>query len=475
MDLDKYLERDIIEFLDVKLQERESNTIAEAEEGHFSLSLDYNQLLENALETRNGIRAKKLFEDVKSKLADAKNDDARDAYTKVLENMFTKLHTYGTQQHLESGFIDDIMKLSKKNKEEDIEINSPFNYKGAPKIKKPKSMDESYDTQNQNVSGQVSASGSVNSNATPGQTNQNVQGVASNQNSNSVNSTSNSVGPIQATGPIQAKIEDQKLRVKLRKDIEYYQAKISEFIDDKDVQAALKEYKNLKTKFDEYPDIPVEEKEELFHDVISAYYQIGKLNKVLKEEQLQKETVEIDEKTTFLKEIMTKVQVISKRIDLMIASEKITEAMNQYNDLKELFETFPNEYLAEKKALYVHTLKLFKKIQLIAKKKTSEKAQILKTKQDELNIEGVKEKEVSVNFKLEIKKSFRETINLMKKRDLENAGSKLIESKHLIEELPKGKEKEMFENLADEVMHRLNFLRSTTELEPNVRNKSRNR
>ena len=74
----------------------------------------------------------------------------------------------------------------------------------------------------------------------------------------------------------------EKKKIKIKNEIALSVQKISEFLQNTDGAAAMTEYKKMRGSFNEYPANPKHEKEELFNDIISSYYQIKKLEKIKK-------------------------------------------------------------------------------------------------------------------------------------------------------------------------------------------------
>jgi len=385
MNIESFLEKDIIEFLEKKdLERKEKREIVAEEIEEFSLKKDYYKLFKTALEKRDLYTAKKLFEEVQQNFANAETDVEKETYTGLMENMFTEMKGFDAKEETEKEFVKEITSMGTIKEIESKEIK---------------------------------------------------------------------------------KDEFEEKKIKIKNELAVASEEISEFLQKGDLAAAMNEYKSMKGRFNEFPDEAKVEKEELFNDLISSYYQIKKLEKIKKEEKEETKKEKDEKKKQLLSRTKEDVLLVTKKIEIFLKQGKLTKAMEEYENLKEIFDNFPKKFEEEKKALYKHTIKVYKAI-----KKRTEEIKRKKTKKSmkkEITPEE-REKNKSLNFIINLKKEVKDTIMLIKERKLEEAEVKLLEVKRMMNWFPEDKqsEKEQFEHLIDEITHRINFLKQT----PNIQN-----
>jgi TolA-binding protein len=95
MDLEQYMEREIIIFLDSKIQKKDNVTMDREEEYGLYLTKDYLKELTNALDNDELTKAKKLFDELKSNYSKLpkRSTERKKIYT-ILEQMFEKIQNY---------------------------------------------------------------------------------------------------------------------------------------------------------------------------------------------------------------------------------------------------------------------------------------------------------------------------------------------------------------------------------------------
>jgi len=95
MELEQYLERDIITFLDSKITKKEKNIIDREEDYGLYLTKDYVKELTYALDNDELTKAKKLFDELKGNYAQLpKNSIERKKIYSLLEKMYEKIQNY---------------------------------------------------------------------------------------------------------------------------------------------------------------------------------------------------------------------------------------------------------------------------------------------------------------------------------------------------------------------------------------------
>ncbi|NQU98901.1 hypothetical protein HQ533_05535 [Candidatus Woesearchaeota archaeon] len=386
MDLDKFLERDVIEFLEQKdLERKEKREVISEEVEEFSMDKDYYQIFREALEKRDLYSAKKMFEEVKEKFAKAETDVEKNTFTGLIENMYTDLKNFDAKEDVEKEFVKEITGMEAITKE-------PIDDKKAKQEKE---------------------------------------------------------------------LVDKKIKIK--NEIAVHQEKTAEFLQKMDLEAAMSEYRKMKGSFEGFPDGAKQEKEEIFNDVISSYYQIKRLENLKKKETSQEDRKKDDERRRILSKTKQEVLLSTKKTKVFLQQGDLKKAMIEYDsNLKKTFEMFPKDMIEEKRALYHLTLKVYDQIH----KKSEEIKRSGTTKKDRGKEKEVPEHKEHLDFIMDLKKEVRATITLMKERKIVDAGHKLLEIKRRMNNFPEDKvmEKAQFEHLIEEITHRLNFLRQSLEV-----------
>lgn len=258
-------------------------------------------------------------------------------------------------------------------------------------------------------------------------------------------------------------VEAQKEEIK--KAIAGLSDKISNEIQKKDLAKAMVLYKSMKKEFSKYPEKDEKEKENLFNDLIEAYYQIKKFEKSHLEVKMHAEKLEEDRKEHILGDTNEQVQLILKKIKVYLDHDDVKMSMSEYENLKKVFEKFPKEFKDERKKLYDHMVVVYNEIH----KKSSilkQKKQEIEPPKIELVSKEMSDKKNNINFLIEQKKKIKDIISLMKERRFEDAGLKLLEAKQAINRFPEEekKEKEQYSDIVEEISHRLNFLKQIMEI-----------
>lgn len=280
------------------------------------------------------------------------------------------------------------------------------------------------------------------------------------------------IGPLQTEFDTDVNDEGlEKKKIKIKNEIALSVQKISEFLQNTDGAAAMIEYKKMRGSFNEYPANPKHEKEELFNDVISSYYQIKKLEKIKKLESNRTQRKKDEKREKILIDAKENILVFTQKIQVFLKEKELKKAMEEYEQAKVMFEKFPEKYSEERKALYTHLLDLYKDIKKKAEEIKGKNKIVIKKKVIEKQIE---EKEVDEkdkdkrthSFIVDLKKEVRDIILLMKDHKIKEAEMNLLEVKRKMNWFPEGKdnEKQQFEHLIDEINHRINFLKQTPKI-----------
>ena len=116
MELNKFLEQDINNFLDMEIQMRKSNLskVREEEFQIFDLNKDYSKEIGQALDMDNVAKAKRTLHEVKdiyNKLEE--NTGAKQKAQRILEELYTKINKYVQTQDSSTSLTDEIKELQK--------------------------------------------------------------------------------------------------------------------------------------------------------------------------------------------------------------------------------------------------------------------------------------------------------------------------------------------------------------------------
>ncbi|MFH1589064.1 MAG: hypothetical protein ABIB43_00665 [archaeon] len=268
--------------------------------------------------------------------------------------------------------------------------------------------------------------------------------------------------------------KNSALKMAIKKDVTKSSEIIFELLKYKKVFDAIQEYKKMKERFNEFPEDAAKEKEKLFTEVIVNYYEIRKVEKAMKNKQMVIQNNKIQKQNTIQNNAKNSIIIRTKKIRAFLKESNINNAMKEYELAKQEFESFPNDSLEEKKNLYNLISNIYKEI---GEAINSEKKEKTTTNQPNTKVETLssetagapKDKllsEKEVNPVEDIKKNIKEIILLMKQQRITDAEMKLLEVKQQINQLPTDKDVESsrFEHLLEEITHRINFLKQTTEM-----------
>ncbi len=421
MDLDRFIEKDIIEFLEKKASNKQSK-IAELEEleteKSFTPKKNFGNLLEQALAANQVNDARRVFDEAQKELENALTDKDREGYNSLVEELYTKIQQFSKQEKNKPI-------LNQQNKEFESNKNQT-NSQNTKSSKKETSNESKKETKEQNLS------------------------------------------------------LEAKDKIKVRSQIKQTAIRISDYLRKHNLKAAMNEYKLMKKYFALYPKTDHKGKDAMFNDLVASYYQIKKLEEETKNEVTEKDIAQKKELEEKLEDIKHKTLYISKKIKVFLGAEDYTKAAENYEQLKELFILMPKNAKKERKLLYNHVLKVYNGIKSkleLEKKKNPElkiSADLLDKPSSETINKTEEEKNTDGNFAkqgMKLKSEIKEIISLMKQKDIHQANLKLMEVKHEVESLTDNKKykKEQFEHVLSEISHRINFLKHSMEIKENVR------
>ena len=157
------------------------------------------------------------------------------------------------------------------------------------------------------------------------------------------------------------KIEKEKKEIEKQKEEKYYLIKkklsshltqikksISIAILKKDINTAIKRYKQLKQIFTRYPSIYIEEKKEIYNDMISYYMQIKKTMNQIKQRQTEKQQEtqikDIETKENYQQLHLENIQKIINSIKTDTKNKEFEKAKNKIIELKHIASQIPDKH-----------------------------------------------------------------------------------------------------------------------------------
>ncbi len=259
MKLEKFIEKDMQEFLDLKANERKEESpgmVREDEMTAFDLSRDYEEKADQALEKGQLDEARQIFVDLKEEYNTfpENSTDQKKAYY-IMKNVWNKISDYLEQNPVEK----------EPDTPEELGINLPEKpgkekeekeRKPPKKPKKPgieETPDKESDSEQQEREQQI----------------ENIK-------------------------------EQRKRKEELVESIRTNIDRIEKLLDKKDVYAAVILYRNIKEDFRKIPERFENARKEIYDEIITCYYQIRKTADQMEDEkvpeQLQKDTSSQDKK-----------------------------------------------------------------------------------------------------------------------------------------------------------------------------------
>jgi len=243
--------------------------------------------------------------------------------------------------------------------------------------------------------------------------------------------------------PIEEKLAEVR---RIKEEIIQTHLKIVELVKKKDLAASIEEYRKLKSFCEEFPHEMEAEKTALLADTLTMYENIKRLKQLLEKEkqgeaQSRKDIEEQEQKEGITKEkIREKIDKVKRRL-----SQKDAEgAANEYNEIRRLFKYYKDDSLEEKKKLFDEIMSAHQDIRQLNENAKRQAAP------------GNKEKVEEIQSKL------KEIEALMEQEQMEEATHTLLEVKHKIEMLPQEAfdDKYSLAKQAESCEHKLLFLKN---------------
>ena len=477
MDFDKFIEKDILEFLDQQamLVAEKVAGLREEEFDLYEINKDYSKDIEAALKEEDLKKAQKIFEDIKNRYMNAPpNSLSKKRLYILMEEIFERIKDYETKEEGKKSLFETI-----KDYEQKGFFKMPELFQGKETeniilvmssiISKEKALEQ---LTTKNPLTQEDLQKAVQHYREMKELIKRIPSTSQKEKAKAYDSAlswyytlkklQENIGTAQEKQDTRKKIEEKKaedeklieqklneIRV-LKEALVESHNKIARFVMKKDLRNSILEYKRMRTLLEQFPQEMEAEKTALLADALSLYDSIQKLKETLG----AKEDADLIEKEEIKSEIRSREQIkseISKKIELiknLLAQKQGAKAVAEYKSLKELFQSYPEEPIDEKKQLFDMITSAHKEIKLMdADLKKSISAQD-------------RERVSSIDPIL------KETHELLDKGKTEEATQRLLEAKHRIQLLPNESFDDKYRLLKEvEVLeHKLLFVKNYSKI-----------
>jgi len=476
MDFDKFIERDIIEFLDQEARKTAEKVagLREEEFDLYEITQDYTKEIDSALKKRDLKKAQDVFEEVKERYDKATEGSlSKKRLYIILEELYEKIKDFEEKEKGEETLFEKIREYEEKGLftkpelfQEESHAVSLILSSIARKEKELEKLTSKKPVSSQDLKEAIKKYREIK------ELIRRMPNTHAKEKSKAYESALSWYYTIkklkqEAEQKIRREEEEKKEKEKksgeeipiekkleavreLKKAIVESHTKIAEYIKNKDLAKSMEEYKHLRELCESFPQEMEAEKTALLADALSLYENIKKLKQHLaqrhsrecvKKKEAEKEKNEREEKKQEIKKKLLKIKEY-------LAQKRVIHAIKEYKDLRELFKDYPDQHLEEKKELYQEILATHKDIKLLEED--------LKKK----IIPHVKEKAGG------IKKILEETHALLDKGRVEEATHKLLEAKHRTQMLPKEAFDEKYSLLKEleKLEHKLLFVKNTQRM-----------
>jgi len=483
MDFDKFIERDIMEFLDnqAMLVAEKAAGIREEEFDLYEINKDYAKEISDALKNEDLKKAKQIFEDVKTQYQKAANNSLskKRLYT-IMEEIYERIKDYEEKDEGKKSLFETIKDyeekglfaappdtataasnepgagtgtlifsiIAEKEKElERISTKKPFKYEDLEaavnayrRLKEliqkipesePQKKEKIYDAALswyyiiKKLKEKLIAEGQI--------------------------KTAQATQP--ESKPEKKNVEQilQEVR-KLKEEIVRSHTKIADCIKNRDLKDSIEEYSHLKQLCEQFPQEMEEEKTTLLADALSLYESINKLKTALAKQGVteqaaaKEQTREAEDKEKIKNEIRTKLEIIKN----LFMQKNTPGAISEYNTLRALFNTYPEQPAEEKKQLYDSIINAHKNMKMLEDN--------LKSKSPYYDSDSAKA----------IKRILESTHALLDSGKVEEATHNLLEAKHQAQLLPKEDfdDKYSLVKEIEKLEYKLTFVRNVQKIVP---------
>ncbi|MBN2459781.1 hypothetical protein JXB28_05845 [Candidatus Woesearchaeota archaeon] len=471
MDFEKFIDIDIIEFLDEQAlaQAEKSAEVREEEFDLYEITQDYTLNITKALKEGNLKKAQEIFEDVKSKYNKAPADslNKKRLYI-IMEEIFEKIKDYESQEEGKKNLFETIREYEEtglfatpgqaekkapetiglllstihiKEKElEKITTKQTLNhYDFARAIQRYRQLKELI--KRIPAEHEQEKAKSYESALTWYYTIKKLKERLDKEEESKIKEEA--AKEQQDERPIEEKLAEVR---RIKEEIIQSHMRIVELVRKKELQASIEEYRKLKALCEEFPYEMEAEKTALLADALSMYESIKRLKQELAKEGKEKKEAHEQEQAQEEKEQAAKQQIISKisKVRECLSKQDSEGAAREYNEIREMFRGYREGSLEEKKELFDQIMKAHQDI-----RKLHEEAKKKSSPGNEKKTEGIQEKLNHVQ-------------ELIDSEQVDEATQLLLEAKHQIEMLPHDAfdDKYSFTKQAEAAEHKLLFLKN---------------
>ncbi|HJX06376.1 MAG TPA: hypothetical protein VJ461_06725 [Candidatus Nanoarchaeia archaeon] len=443
MDFEKFIEKDIIEFLDEQtmMAAEKAAELREEEFDLYEITEDYSREITKALKEGNLRKAQEIFEDVKNKFTKApENALSKRRFYIIMEEIYEKIKDYEANEEGKKSLFETIREYEEKGlfakpdvtqkkdtgsislllstiniKEKELErltSKKPItNYDFAKAIQKYRQLKELI--KRIPIKYEKEKAKAYESALTWFYTIRRLK-----ERTEKAELAKAGMEEVKKKRPIEQVLAEVR---KTKEGVVNSHLRITEFIRRRDLTNSISEYRKLKKLCESFPDEMEEEKTALLADALSLYESIKRLKQNLEKERgTQVETIEREEQEQRVA-VAAKDEIRSKLYMLkqFLAERNSSGAAKEYEEIRDLFKNYNEGSLEEKKQLFDEIIGAHKDIRLLDED--------MKRKSPSYDQDNV----------AEIRKQLEEIQELLEKNMVEQATHQLLEAKHRIEMLPK--------------------------------------
>ncbi len=479
MDFDKFVERDILEFLDKQamLVAEKAAGIREEEFDLYEITKDYAKEISEALKNEDLKKAKQIFEDVKTRYQKAPDASlSKKRLYSIMEEIYERIKDYEGKEEGKKSLFETIKDYEEKglfasptvvSGKEPETVNLVFSaIAGKEKELERVSTKKPFKSEDLQIAVKIYRELKELIQRIPESASREKERIydaalswyyiikklkeklIAEEQAKTVQATQAESKPEEKKN-VEQILEEVR---KLKEEIVRSHMKIADCIKKRDLKSSIDEYTHLKQLCEQFPQEMEEEKTALLADALSLYESINKLKTVLTKQgvmeqtAVEEQTKEKDDRERIKHEIHTKLEIIKN----LFMQKNTPGAISEYNELRTLFNTYPDQPAEEKKQLYEGIMHTHKDMKMLEDN--------LKRKSPYYDSENA----------AAIKRILESTHALLDNGKVEEATHNLLEAKHRTQLLPKEAFDEKY-NLVKEIEkleYKLTFVKNVQKIVP---------
>ncbi|MBW2990473.1 hypothetical protein KY348_02080 [Candidatus Woesearchaeota archaeon] len=476
MDFDKFLERDIIEFLDeqtMKVAEKAAG-LREEEFDLYEITQDYSKEINEALKEGDLRKARKVFEEVKNKYIKAPETSlSKKRFYIIMEEIYQRIKDYEAKEEGKKSLFETIKEyeatglftkpeLLKERETQRVSIILSSINRKEKKLEKitsqrplrPEDFREAIKTYREvkELIRRIPNTYAKDKSRAYGSALSWYYTLKKLKQGFGDKKIFEKEKKARKREPVEKKLEEIR---RFKQEIIKSHTKIAGYLKNKELVKSMEEYRHLKELCEHLPIEMEEEKTALLADALSLYESIKKMKKSLDEKQarLFAEKKEGRIEAGREEEIKNKIWAKLRTIRALLEKKDAYNAIGEYRELKEIFNQYPEHFFEEKNRFYQEILGAHKDIKQLEnelKEKTEPRGRIESA---------------------DINTALGEIHALLDKGSAEQATHKLLEIKHRIQMLPKENFDEKYKLLkeVEKLEHKLVFVKNINNIDtPNV-------